>query len=218
MQKTQLLIQSLVNDLPRRSDSANWSLRFWRNWFVGFILTGGLAVLASILLPNHLKLPENLYNWNFLSQLVFWFLLSLASAAFTFFSSIPNEKTKVYKIFVFSIFLVFIGFILSQTHLSSLSQEFFHELDWRQGPCGVFIFLLSALWTSSLFGTIKKAAPTNLIQTGVALTLSTASATSMFIHMFCRHETSSHVFLWHFLPLLFIVGIVGKTSSRFLRW
>jgi hypothetical protein len=218
MQKTQHLIQSLVNDLPRASESANWSMRFWRNWFLGFFLTGALAVFASIILPNHLNLPENLYSWKFLSQLMFWFLLSIASAALTYLSSFPAEKTKFHKIFVLSIFLFFIGFIFSQTNVTSLSHDFLHELDWRQGPCGVFIFVLSAAWTYALFRIIKKAAPTNLIQTGMALALSTASATSMFIHLFCRHETTSHIFLWHFLPLLFIVGIVGKTSPRFLRW
>jgi hypothetical protein len=181
-------------------------------------MTGGLAIIASLFLPNDLNLPENVFSWSFLSQLGFWFCLSLASAFLTYLSSLPNEKTKSYKNFVATIFAVFLGFIIFQSNVSSFETEFFHELNWRQGPCGAFIFVLSAAWTWVLYSTIKKAAPTNLIQTGMALSLSTASATSMFIHLFCRHETSSHTLLWHLLPLMLIVGIASKISSRFLRW
>ena len=195
MEKTQILIQSLVKDLPHKSQSAKWAQRFWRNWFLGFLITGTLAVLASVFLPNHLNLPENVFSWSFLSHLTFWFCLSLASAFLTYLSSLPNEKTKHYKIFVATIFAIFFVFILLQSNLENLKTEFLHELDWRQGPCGAFIFILSACWTCSLFSTIKKAAPTNLIQTGMALIISTASATLMFIHLFCRHETSSHTLL-----------------------
>ncbi|MFZ4712148.1 MAG: NrsF family protein [Bacteriovoracaceae bacterium] len=218
MNKTNTLIGKLALDVKNPSLSKGWKITFWKNWGIGFFLTASLTLVAALLLPNDLRFPENPLNVEFIMQALFWFTLSVAGAFLTYLSSLPMEKTKGLSLFCKVVVSVLVLFVLFQTSIENLSTDFVQELNVQQGPCGIFILIMSSIWTFSLFATIKKAAPINLALTGASLALSTGAATSMLIHFFCRHETSSHMVLWHFLPLTLVIFASWKNSSKFLRW
>lgn len=212
------LIEKLSQDLKNPGESYGWKSRYWTQWSLLFVFTGLLTYFSSVYFPEDIHLPGNLLNLHFWMEVSFWFMLAIASSTLTYLSSLPGENTDGLKRFCILLIIILTLATALHTSFTSLYLDFLIELNISQGPCGLFIFTLGALWAVSLIPTIKKAAPTNLALTGASLALSTGSATTMFMHLFCRHESMSHIFIWHFIPLFFVIIIFWKLSPRLLRW
>lgn len=212
------LIEKLSQDLKHPGESYGWRKLYWTKWSLFFVFTGLLTYLSSVYFPDDIHLPGNLLNFHFWMEVFFWCMLAFASSTLTYLSSLPGEPTNGLRRFCILLIIMLTLATALHSSFTSLYLDFLTEMSVSQGPCGLFIFILGALGAMSLIPTIKKAAPTNLALTGASLALSTGSATTMFMHLFCRHETMSHIFIWHFVPLFFVITIAWKFSSKLLRW
>jgi len=218
MKSHQALINQLVKDLPNDSESKNWDKKFWIVWFFFFFLTAVLTYASSLLFPQDIYLPHDLKNAQFWTEITIWLLLSLASLRLTYLSALPGANTTDTRNFCISMAALISVAILFHTSFTSLYLDFLTELNMSQGPCGIFILTIGAIWTFALASMVRKAAPTNLSLTAVSLTLSTGAATTMFMHLFCRHESSSHIIMWHLIPLILLVFITHNISPKIMRW
>ena len=218
MNKTKDLIENLSQSLLKPSPTQNWRKQFWVSWCLSFGSMVSLTLLAGYLLPAYLYLPSGAQTVSFWIESFSWLLLSLVSAGIVYQQALAQSIHPVLLKLSFTAILVLSIVVIVKTTPSALATDMDQELHWIQGPCGLFIFITGLFTVLGLSFIIKKAAPIQLTKTGIWLALSLGALGSLCMHLVCPHENSTHVLLWHVVPLMLLMGLTSKLSEFTLRW
>lgn len=96
------------------------------------------------------------------------------------------------------------------------------QVDWQSfipnAHCFIDVALFSALPIAFTFYMIKKAAPTDLKNTGRLAVLSTMFIGYAATRLSCTVDESTHSFLTHIIPLILFGTFGSILGNRILRW
>jgi hypothetical protein len=213
-QKISNLIQNLSKDLSNPSETSGWTGRFWISWVVCFLLVGAATLYTTYRWPYRAYFPADLNQPMFWIESVFWILASISAAICAYQSSFPIWPKNQAKVFTGGLIAALTVYTLSKGGAGSFSSE----LGLERGGCGIFIFLFGAISAGWMVTVIRKAAPTRLVEAGAWSAASTGCLGATFMHMVCPHENVAHLLLWHFVPIVLLVGIGAGTARKALSW
>ena len=187
--------------------------RFLSKWLAAAFV---LALITFILLPfNDLKFTVPLYHL----ETVLWFALSLISGVALYYSSFPEKAPAWPKYCFVSFFSILVGLTFNHASITPhLLQEAALEMDLWRGRCGFLIGLLSMGFTTYLFRWSRQGAPRSPRVAGLWAAFSAASLGCFLMQPVCLHDSSMHLLIWHFLPVMGI-SLIGAETARFiLKW
>lgn len=84
--------------------------------------------------------------------------------------------------------------------------------------CSVHIFLLGILPAVVLMVALKRAAPANLVWSGILVGLALNSLGAASLQFACDNNDPLHLLVWHWMPGLVMAGAGVVLARRFLRW
>ncbi|HMO04258.1 MAG TPA: DUF1109 domain-containing protein [Kiritimatiellia bacterium] len=84
--------------------------------------------------------------------------------------------------------------------------------------CAVHIFLLGILPTVVLVVALKRAAPANLVGSGILIGLALNSLGAAALQFACDNQDPLHLLVWHWLPGVVFAFAGILLARRFLRW
>lgn len=216
--KTNDLIKTLSGDLKNPSESKNWFARYWSIWALCAIVLTSITYGVSLLAPEEVHLPENLGTSIFRMEVFMWFGIAILASTIAYLSSIPRKSNSFLIPGVYAAMAALTVSLITRLDFSGLVQNVSFEMQLWRGPCGFFIALTGAAATVTMYSAIRRAAPTQLEKTATWSALSIGAFSAMLMHMVCTHDTSTHVLLWHVLPMTMIVILARFSSKKLLRW
>lgn len=84
--------------------------------------------------------------------------------------------------------------------------------------CSVHIFLLGILPAAALVFVLKRAAPANLVVSGILIGLALNSLGAAALQFACDNSDPLHLLVWHWLPGVVLAAAGVVLARRFLRW
>ena len=158
---------------------------------------------------------ERLQSFSFVEAFVLLVCFVLGGATLLA-SAVPGHPwfRRLLKLFVSSLFL-WIGILSAQLFLEIRPTS---EWDLSGGmPCSVGILSFSALPAFILFAQIKKLAPVRPLLSSLILAFVPFSAAVLAFQAHCPDISPSHILVWHYSPLLFLLALSATIGSRILR-
>lgn len=217
--KTDELIQKLSIDFKNPSPSKNWFVRYWSLWSFCIIILCSLTYGASLWVPDLIHIPEGFGDAVFRMELFMWLGIALLASTVAYLSSIPRKSNSFLIPGIYAALSALVISLLIRFDYSNWAEELFRESHLKQGPCGFFIVLTGALATLSIFSLMRRAAaPTEQKKTATWASLSLGAFSALLMHLVCTHDSSLHIFVWHILPMTFIVISARLFSKKLLYW
>jgi hypothetical protein len=219
--RAQALAKRLASELDQPSPTKNWGVRYWLGAAVWFVLMGVATFLTARTWPDLAYVPHNLIEPRFATEVVLWFVLAAVCAKLTYQSSFPVWASPMHKILkrvAAVLALGLIGSALSRVPADGLASEVTHQLNWSVGACGFFILIFGVCSATWMALTVRKAAPVSLVETGAWSAALAASASVMYMHLVCRHDTMSHIIIWHMVPAVILISLGVVTARKVLAW
>ncbi len=213
---TNHLIESLVADLPNRSESKNWTLSYWSRWALAATVIGGVTWLASSQVPDLIRLPNDVWSPGFLARSGLWLGAFFVCARISFLLAIPLSKIKFARHFAA---LTAVGLAVTTAALAGTDGIFAEvpiELDMGKGPCGFFIALTGIIAGTFLLRSMRRAAPESASVSGAWTLAAAGCMSSFFMNLVCRHENPAHVLIWHMLPILILIILGTQLANKIL--
>lgn len=216
--KTEDLIQTLSSDLKNPSESKHWFARYWSIWFLCAIILTAITFGAHLIAPDEVHLPENLGTSILRMEAFMWLGIAVLAATIAYLSSIPRKSNSFLIPGVYAAMAALSISLITRLDLSGFLQSAIFEMQLWRGPCGFFIALTGAAATVTMYSTIRRAAPTQMQKTATWSALSIGAFSAMLMHLVCTHDSSTHVILWHVLPMTLMIILARFSSKKLLRW
>ena len=189
---------------------------FMGKWFFTSAI---IVLLTHRILPVRDDFSTKAFEWGFEVENALWVLISFLSAILFYFSAFPEkENTNAFKIpaslALASLFLV----VFSRLDFQHPIQEMHTEMDLWRGGCGLLILIIAYMQSLFMIFWARKTAPHNPYATGVWSALSCSAVGCLLMQFVCARDSSSHLIIWHFLPLIIITFSGGLAARKILRW
>lgn len=216
MEKSEMLIDRLVRDLPNHSPSRHWGRRYLAYWIFWSVLMGIVTYALHAAWPDWLRPPADLSDFGFLGKLALYGFAMIVFARLAYMQSIPCLESSRWRKLAVTTALVLLGGVLLLSPLDprGLLAEVKAELDWAVGPCGFFIAITALVMGAAIrFGARRGFALDPRAQ-GAWTFAATASLASVSMEVLCRHESPTHMLLWHLVPLGSVVWLGAIVSNQ----
>jgi len=211
---TSKLIDSLSKDLqPVRRLPAPVARAFILSLTALVLVTGMISFLGGPRADWVSVLQKPIFISGDILMLVAGFLSAIA--AFTL--AVPDTKIRK-PVIVLLCTATVIWVVICLTAVASLTAQSFHaEVTdiGKSAACFKALIFMSALPLAISFTMALRAAPVWRGWTGYALTLSMASFGAFGMRFFCPSDSSAHLLLWHFLPVV-ILSVLGSVLGRII--
>lgn len=216
MEKSDALIERLVSDLPNASPSRHWGARYLIYWMVWFALVGLVTYLLHAAWPGWLRPPDDLLDPGFVGKLALYLTATVVFARFAYLQSIPCREYKHWRGFAVGTALVLLGGVplLSPLDPRGLWAEVNAELDWAVGPCGFFIAFTALAMGAAVRLGMRRGFAVDARSAGAWTFAATACLASVSMELLCRHESPTHMLIWHLVPLGLVVWLGATVSDR----
>lgn len=215
---TEDLIQKLSGDLKNPSESKHWFARYWSVWVLCIIILTAITYAVSLLAPEEVHVPENLGSSIFRMEVFMWFGIAVLASTVAYLSSIPRKSNSFLIPGVYAAMAALIISLITRLNFAAFLQDFNFEMQLWRGPCGFFIAITGTVATLTMYSVMRRAAPTQLQKTATWSALSIGAFAAMLMHTVCTHDSSTHVFLWHILPMTMMIILARFSSKKLLHW
>ena len=208
-------IKELAEDL-RPFKTMDTFRAFMLKWF---FFSAVILFIGQALLPTREDLLLKVSDPIFELSNVLWLAVSVLSAAILYFSSFP-EKTSLKKFKLpaqLGLGLLFL-MIFSQVNFNHAGTELLNEMDLWRGRCGFIITFFSVIHSAFLIYWSRNSAPASSTQVGFWGALSASALGCLLMQVVCAHDNSTHLILWHFIPLSITSFGGGLLARKLLRW
>lgn len=206
---TRDLIDRLSADLSSPGEAHGLKRRLALGW-AGFAL--GFGVLMAVLAvtwPEHALLLQNVGSQDFVGRAALWLALFLLAAKLAYRSVVPlTSARRLHVAFAVVAAALFVATWAMRVE-GPIWTELARELDPERGPCGLFIGLTGATAGFGIFTILRAGLAGRPAVTGIWSGLAAGALGSFFMNLLCRHETTAHVMLWHFLPIALVAVAIG---------
>jgi hypothetical protein len=185
-------------------------------WFFFSVV---IVLMGHLMLPVRIDLMFKISDFTFELENILWFLTSFLSASVLYYSSFPErESAKLLKFPTYFALTTLFLILFSRIDFSHSSSEVMNELNLWRGRCGFIILTFSLVQASFMVLWTRKAAPNNTYSAGFWSALSASSLGCLLMQVVCPHDNSTHLLLWHFVPLTVVSFSGGLLARKFLRW
>ncbi len=215
IQKTDKIIQKLGQELKPVKPISCTVKRCVQTVICFIFCIAAAAALALVFGKNHIHAVTPL----FMTQNIIIFVAGILSVLAAIRLSTPHIKIPQDIYWLTGIATcIWIG-LLGYTFLGSSWENI--QIDMtaiHSKSCLLDLLIFTIAPALFLFFFIKRAAPTHFKLTGYAGMLAAASFAIIGINFTCAISNLSHLFLWHFLPVIGL-GLLGIfLGKKLLRW
>lgn len=193
------------------ADSITVYLAKWSGMF--FLV----AMISLFLLPTRDDLSFQLSLFQFRTENLLWGILSLASGIALYYNSFPQYSTTKIKL-VTSLVLVALLTISLFGAPSQHEQNLWLELDLWRGRCGFIIPAIALPHALFMYRWARQGATPSPAWSGVWASLSASAMGCFLMQLVCTHHSSTHLMLWHFLPLTLMCLLGLVVARKILTW
>lgn len=153
----------------------------------------------------------------FLLENVLMAIAGISAALAAFRLSVPTLRVGISTAVLVVLPVVVWGGLIAVSAMEITPTAIYHEL--THGPhCFVDVLVIGVLPGIFLFFMLRRAAPVHFGLVGFLGVLAVASFGAIASRYMCSMEDMTHLFVWHFLPVL-LIGFVGIALGRFcLKW
>lgn len=211
--ETEKLIKTLSEKYEPTAPFAPRALAFWA------LMSGFFLALYLGLLPARADLGARLTSALYQAETTLFGALFLTISYVAYRSLIPGmlRGRDLWPAWI----MLGLGVLLAFAHPGpwrGFAADLDREMDFYRGRCGPLLLLIGGLETVAGFWVARRAAPTRPLLTGALIGLC-AGALGLFATQFiCAHENFLHLVVWHFVPVVSLVGAAGLWGQRTLRW
>ena len=208
-------IKELAQDLTPFKTLDTFKI-FILKWFT---FSAVLLFMGQTLLPTRADFLLKVSDPIFEISNILWFAVSFLSAAVLYVTSFP-EKISLKKYTFpakFAFGLLFL-IIFSQINFNQIGMEVKNEMNLWRGGCGLIITFFSIIHAGFLLYWAKNTAPGNSYLAGFWGALSASALGCLLMQTVCAHDISTHLILWHFVPLALTSFGGGLLAQKFFRW
>lgn len=170
-----------------------------------------LFLSASFILPVRADLSVKYRGTSFYIENFLWIFLILNSSYSLFLSRTRRRPPKLTLSFLTISLLLLMSLLFHDP-----GQGILLELDWWIGRCGIIVGIISLISGGSLFHWARSKDGKWARGTGVLAGFASAGLGCLFMQFVCAQDSSNHLMVWHFLPLLAISVISMLLGSVLL--
>ncbi len=208
--KTEKLINNLVNDLsPSRPMIP---ARYFTSIYFATLVC--LVGISYILLPTRENLDELINMSFFHSENLLWLFTGLASAYTSYKLIRPGSFKEKYIHLDKIIFGLLTISIIARLPIQEIWSHIMLETQLWRGWCGPIITIIGLIALIPLNKYLKRGLVTNKILFSLSLALAIGSIGTLAMQVICAHETSVHILMWHYPPLIILGTFIFYKFSK----
>jgi len=179
--------------------------------FLAILILGGFRYDISAMLQKNHFLVTNI-GFGFSAFFATWAMFQL---------SVPDIYIRTpTKILLTMASLIWVPTLIHT--ISNLESEaFLVEWHYHKGlvhHCAIETFAMMLPPVILFFYLLRKAAPVRINWVSYACFLSASSFATIAMRCLCAKDTAEHLFLWHYMPAVFLCLTGAFICRRFLRW